>query len=369
MFRINRKELTKELALLVPIAGAKSVIPALSTVRLSVQAGKVALLVSSADVALLTEVPVEGENWQGCIPARQLYDLTRFSSCEEVVFTPQGNCVQIGLGRSRHRLPAIAFSAFPAVQEPVISKDLVTVKGDDFKPAIERVLPCVSRGDSSAFNLKGVKLEAKDGELKLVGTNTHRLGVATIPAEGQIDILIPNAAADLLSRLEAESISLWHSENQAAIQFGHRMLIARLPVGEFPNWRIFMPKDLPIKATVDTREWIGALKRADVTRDITFQIGVGRVLLGVVFVFGKDELVIDTKHSDQGRSEEPVPIRSNMNGNLIYMGINPDYVMDFLKLAGAKTDVEFKDGKNVLKLTDGSSFEYVVVPQSLRAEK
>lgn len=373
MFRINRGKLAQELSLLVAIAGQKNVIPALSTIRFQVRPDRdgmnARLLSYNSNVALFVDMIAEGEAWQGCIPARQLYDLVRLSNVETVTFTPQGNNVLIAIGRSRHRLPMTEFAMFPDVRGPAAEAGIpITLKTEDFAPAIERVLPCAARDNTNDYMVQGVKLEAKDGQLKLIATNTHRLGVATIPAEGDIDLFVPLEAAVLLPRLTSELLEIWHDGKQASFQFGPRTLITRLTTGTFPRWEMIIPKYLPFNCEASTKELIGAFKRADVTRDETFKIGIGRILLGVVLIFGKEELVIDTKHSDvHGRSEESVAIESNLNGDLVYMGMNPDYVMDFLRLAGERTTCELKDGSNVLKMTDGSNFEYIVVPQSLHA--
>lgn len=368
MFRINQRLLASELALLVQIAGQKNVIPALSTIRLKVEKvrGMTAqLLAFNGDVALFTSIEAEGEPWQGCIPARQLYDLVRLATnAEEIIFTPQSNVVQITWGRARHRLPLIQFSQFPDVHGPVAEAGVpVSVKTSDFVPALERVLPCASRDTSNKWVVQGVKLEAKEDQLKLIATNTHRLGVATVPCDGEIDVFVPLRAADLLPRMKAEEVGIWHDGKQIAFNFGPQTLIARMAAGIFPNWEAFMPEYLPLHVGFTTKEMIGALKRSEVTRDETFKTGVGLIRLGVVFVFGKEELVIDTKHSDvHGRSEESVEVTSNLNGDLVYMGINPDYIADFLRLAGPTTECFLKDGNSVLKMTDGSNFEYVVVP-------
>jgi DNA polymerase-3 subunit beta len=367
VFQVNQKSLALELALLIQIAGQKNVIPALETIRFDFQGSTVSLLAYNGDVALFTETSAEGEGWKGCVPAEQLYDLVRLSSkTEEVVFTPQGSQIQIAWGRSRHKLPVTDFSAFPDLVAPVAKDERLSVKVEDFTPALKRVLPCTARDDTAKWMVRGIKLEAKEGKLEIIGTNTHRLGVANIPAEGQLDLFVPLKAAELLPRLKSEDLMIWHDGQQAVFNFGPRTLVSRLMTGSFPNWRVFMPEHLPMSASLVTEEMIGALKRADVTRDETFKTGVGRMLLSVVFIFGKEELVIDTRHSDvHGRSEESVQINSNLNGDLIYMGINPDYVMDFLRLAGPTTECFLKDGKSVLKLTDGSNFEYVVVPTRL----
>lgn len=366
MFRLNRKLLATELGLLVQIAGQKNVIPALETIRFEVRDGAVALTVSNADVALFTEVTAEGEDWKGCIPARQLSDLVRLSNAEEIVFTPQGNGIQITWGRSRHKLPVIQFDQFPDIKGPIAgaSNTSLSFKTADFISALERVLPCATRHESNKWMTQGVQLEAKEGEMQIVGTNTHRLGVATIPTEGENNLFVPLKAAELLPKMKSEEGSIWHDGQQAAFSFGPRTLIARLMTGTFPNWRVFMPEYLPLNASFSTEEMIGALKRSEVTRDETFKTGVGLLKLGVVLVFGKEEIIVDTRHSDvHGRSEESVLVNSNLNGEVILMGINPDYVMDYLRYAGTTTEWALKDGSSVLKMTDGSNFEYVVVPQ------
>jgi len=365
MFTINRKQLSDELSLLSRVAVERNVIPALSTIRFEVRDGNASLLASNADIALFTDVPAEGEDWQGCIPARQLYDLVKLTQAEEITFTSQGEQIQITWGRSRHRLPVTEFSKFPDVQGPVAEGERLTVKTADFSSALERVLPCADHESSAKWMVQGVKLEAKEGTLKIVGTNTHRLGVATIASEGTLDLFVPLNTALLLPRFESEDVMIWHDGNQASFNFGPRTLIARLMTGKFPNWQAFMPTYLPLNAECATEEFVGALKRANVTREETFKTGIGRIQLGVVFIFGKEELVIDTKHGIKGRSEESVALESNLNGDLIYMGINPDYVMDFLRFAGEKTECSLKDGDSVLRLTDSSNFEYVVVPTRL----
>lgn len=365
MFKINRDALSKELSLLAAIAGQKNVIPALSTIRFFVNDNQAKMLASNSDVALFTQVAAEGA-WRGCIPAKPLYDLVRLSKAEEIIFTEQGSQIQISWGKSRHRLPVIDFDKFPQVESPSNKGEKLTVKGEGFNAALERVLPCAAQDDTNQWMVRGIKLEAKE-HLKIIGTNTHRLGVMAVPAEGELDVFVPLFAASLLPKFKADNVIIRHDGKQVSFTYDNRVLVSRLTTGTFPKWQGFMPSYLPFTITVPTEELTGALKRADVTRDETFKTGIGRILMGVVLIFGKEELVIDTKHHVvYGRSEESVAIESNLNGDLVYMGMNPDYVMDFLRFAGEKTTCELKDGNSVLKMTDGSSFEYVIVPLSLR---
>ena len=367
MIVFDRKQLAAEMALLTQIAGQKNVIPALSTVRVVVEGQTARLTASSIDVALQTEIPVQGDAWAGCIPARPLYDIVRLASnVSEVRLKPQQGQIEISWGRARHRLPLTEFQKFPQVDSVESETGRVTVKTPDLADSLERVLPCAATDSSAKFMCQGVKIEAREKRMKVVATNTHRLGVATIPCEGEIDVFLPLFTANLLSKFTSETATMWRNDFQACFQFGARTLTARLPTGTFPNWELIMPKHLPFSATLDTKEFIGALKRSDVTRNEIYKADTGKLRLGVVLVFSKDEIVIDSRHSDvHGRSEEPVNIESNLNGDLIYMGMNPDYLMDFLRFAGEKTECDLKDGKNMLRLTDGTNFEYLVFSQNV----
>lgn len=366
MFKINRKELAQELSLLVAIAGQKNVIPALSTVRFDVSEQSAKLLASNSDVALYSEVEVDGEGWRGCVPAKPLHDLVKLANTEEVTFTEVGGLMQISWGRSRHKLPVTNFNQFPQVESPSNEGERLGVNGEWFLNALERVLPCMAKDNTNQWMVQGIKLEAKE-HLKVIGTNTHRLGVMAVASEGELNVFVPWFAASLLPKLKAEKVVIRHDGKQVSFTYDNRVLVSRLTAGTFPKWQGFMPSELPLSLSFKTEEMTGALKRADVTRDETFKTGVGRIVMGVVLIFGKEELVIDTKHhAVYGRSEESVSIESNLNGDLVYMGINPDYIMDFLRFAGEKTTCELKDGNSVLKMTDGSQFEYVIVPLSLR---
>jgi DNA polymerase III sliding clamp (beta) subunit (PCNA family) len=54
-----------------------------------------------------------------------------------------------------------------------------------------------------------------------------------------------------------------------------------------------------------------------------------------------------------------------MNGEAILIGVNPDYVMDFLRHADSRVKCELKDGASVMKFSDGTAFEYVVMSMRL----
>lgn len=359
-FTVNRKSLLAELQLLQCIAEKKGTIPALSNVLCNLADGKLTLTASDMDVFIVSEIAAEGEAWVGCVPLSQLSAFARLAETDTVSLAEKAGHVEVKAGKPKCSLPLTPADAFPAVPLPAGDVKLTT-QGEALRSALVRVLPCVMT-EESRYIMQGVKFEAKAGALKLIATNSHRLGVATLDVEGEINTLIPQLGLQALLKTDSESVEIQTDENRASFRCGHRLIITRLLDRQFPNWELIMPKEMPFESQVSGEELLSALQRANITRSGTFKTGVGKILGSVTMIFQRELLTIDTGFSDRGRSEEPVMATSNLNGDSITVGVNPDYVMDFLRHAGQQVKCELKDAENILKFTDGSNFEYIVMP-------
>lgn len=362
MFKVNRKALERELSLLATVAERKQTIPVLGSTLFNFSGNTLILTATDMDTSLITEMEASGDSWAGCIPSRQLYELTRLSGSEDIEFVPEDGRIAVKWDKSRHRLPLFDPTEFPVIEQP--SGEPVTVPGEVFRSAVTRVLPCVT-SEEARYVLQGVKLEARDNTLKLIATNRHRLGVASISVEGSIDTLVPAAPLSAVLKTDSEFIEIQANENRAMFRCGQRLVIAQLLAGTFPNWEMIVPKAMPYQLEIATSDLVNALRRVDITRAETYKAGEGRILAGVRMVFERTALTVETDVSDRGESQEPLDAVGNLNGESIVVRINPDYVMDFLRYADDKVKFEIKDGSSVLRFTDSSDFQYVVIPMRL----
>lgn len=365
-FTINRKALEAELSLLQSVAEKKGTIPVLSTVLMKFEGDKLRLTASDCDVFLITEINAEGEPWAGCIPLAQLTAFIRLSDTEFITCSEKQGHAQISAGKSKITLPITDPVNFPDCAID-FGDDKIPIAGDALRSAVTRCLPCVMDMDEeSRWVLQGVKIEIADGKLRTIATNGHGLGMAEMDAgAGSYMALVPERALRALIRTKSETVQIQGDENRICFQCDHRTIIARLIAGAFPNWEMILPKEMPYKTEMAGDDLKLALRRVNLARSETYKTGVGRILGSVVMNFQNDAVVIDTGISDRGRCEEPVAATSNLNGDTIPVGINPDYVMDFLSNAGERVVCELKDGNNVLRFTDGSNFQYVVMPMRI----
>lgn len=361
-FICNRKALLDELALLSTVAEAKTTMPILATTKFDFDGSLLILTATNMDTSLVTSLVATGDSWSGCVPSKQLYELTRLFNGEAIEFAPDEGRVTIKWGKSRHRLMLHDVAAFPWIAQPSGSK--VSVQGEALRNALTRVLPCVTT-EESRYTMQGVKFEGKDGTLKLIATNGHRLGVASLAIEGDISTLIPVEPLAVVLKTNSETIDIQADENRATFHCGPRQISAQLIAGTFPNWEMIVPKNQPYSCEFATSELISALHRANVTRAEIYKAGEGRILAGVKMVLDSRSITVATDESDRGNCEEPITATGNVNGNSIALRINPDYIMDFLRYSGERVKCELKDGMNALTFTDSSSFQYIVMPMRL----
>lgn len=356
MFTVNRKQLADELALLQTVAERKTTMPVLSNVMLDLAGDKLTLYATDLDASIVTEVAAEGEPWTGCLPMTELTKFVRLSESEQVVFQVKETRMLVKAGKAKCLLPMVERSQFPALPTiPAING--LTLSGETLRTLLTRVMPCATN-EPSRYNMRGVKFEAKDGTLRLIATDGHRLGVATLAIEGAMDTLVPADGLAPLLKTTAGSITMQADDKQAWFRCNHQLITMRLLDGQFPRWEMIWPKALPYQSDVATEPLAAAFRRVEITRDAARGSAVR-------MSFQAGSISIDSGETDRGQCDELLDATSNLNGEAVLLGVNPDYVMDFLRHAGERVKCEFKDNSNVVKMSDGSAFEYVVMPMRL----
>lgn len=364
MFTINREWLGRELVILQSVAEKKGTIPVLQFALFSFDGTNLVITATDLDVTLVCQIPAEGESWSGCVPLKPLASLVRLFS-GDVRFTPKPkDRIEVTSGTSKHLLPSLPATSFPAT--PVLAKTTTAViSGPTLREGLARVLPCVTT-EESRYTLAGVQFETKGDKLQLVATDSHRLGVAELPCETEMKVLIPLVGIRALARLESESVEMESDTNHARFKCDHRILITRLLVGQFPNWEMIVPKALPNRVEVNADDLAAAIKRASLTRAESYKVGIGRIQAALKFTLTANCLTVESVENDKGQSTETVSATSNLNGTDYPLGMNPDYILDFLAQAEGQIVWEMKDGDSQQLLTaDGMDFKYVVMPTRL----
>jgi DNA polymerase sliding clamp subunit (PCNA homolog) len=371
MITVSRAELSAELTLLQSVVSKYATMPILDTVRFEAS-DKLRLTASSIDVTLTTEIALPGlvnesESW--CVPIKPLVRLVSLFEKDEVALEQVENGrVRVQCGRSKHLLPLLPVAEFP--EPDAVEAEMITVKGRLLAAILSHtafaVLPQAGDLRQGDQKFTGLHLTLASGTLTVAATNKLRLAIARTRLTGSdFAVILPQSVIAPLKRFNDDDIQLGVSANGnlMTVRAGSRQLTARLMVDKPLDWSSLFPKSYTHSIEIDSETLSGSLKRVLVTSDDRPSF----VVNGLKFTLANDELKIESRDGDYGKSDESLPITCpSLNGEPVYVGVNGPQVVDYLALdiAGEKTKLEITPDIHVFRLSPVTlkefDYEYLV---------
>jgi DNA polymerase-3 subunit beta len=316
-------------------------------------------------------------------PARNLADLLNALPEASVELTAEGGesttfTTHVRCNRANFKLLALNADEFPVLPEVVAVTKLVISKSH-LRDAIRQVLFAVST-DESRVILTGVLLVFKEGVLRLVATDTHRLAVREIKiVEGtsaDVQAVIPARALSELLRVigsnDEGNISLILSDNQ--IQFrvedeksgSGTTLISRLIEGQFPNYERVVPQGYERKITIERELFVAALKRAAIfARE---QGSANRVVIRSSEDTEGDRLIITAISDTLGTALEELEIAREGATDPVEIAFNVKYLIDVLNAIesdGVHLELTAPLRPGVVRPTEGTDYFCVLMPMQV----
>jgi DNA polymerase-3 subunit beta len=301
------------------------VTPVLSNLLIETDEGGIRFSGTDLDTAVAVRVPAEVEE-AGAItaPARKLQEIARELPPAPAVVSAQGDAITITSGRTRFRLnglPKDEFPAFPAVAFDASWK----LTGGELTQLISHVAFAVSTEETRPI-LNGVLWELREGDMRMVATNGHRLAKMTIPREGTGatgDLIVhPRALAQVQKLLSAsETVEVGRSENHLGFRGNGVQIYTRLIEGPYPNYEQVIPKDNDKTLIAEKSALNGAIRRmAIVASDQTHRIRLS---------LGGPMLKFSVQTPDLGEASEELPVE--YEGAPLEIGFNANYLLELLR--------------------------------------
>lgn len=270
-FTIARQRFLAELMRVNGAAGHKSSIPILANVLLDVNpSGEVKLRATDLDVSMQVTFSASAETasgqWAICVNARKLTDIVKSLPEGEITVTCQKDSdkLLIQSGRSKFTMAGLAADKFPEMDHPAKLKG-VSIAASLLVFLIRQTEYCQTKMESR-YTLDGVKLEIKDGIVRMIGTDGHRMSIVEGTLESgeasptEIEILIPrNTLPELVAMAEGESVIKIACQRERLIAVTDRCILhSRLVSGVFPDYT----RVIPAKHAHECQFDLAALRRA-----------------------------------------------------------------------------------------------------------
>ena len=359
-FTINRLELLKKLRNVQLAISNKTTITILTGLKLEVTKTYLKITGSNSNISIESKIFVDDENANleieetGSIvlqPARFFSDI--INKLPDELFTFEVNTqlqASISSTNSFFTINALDAASYPYLPE-IDTSESFTLPVLLLKRVIEQTVIAVSKHESRPI-LTGVNFTIKDGQLKAVATDSHRLSQRIIPVDVpenlSFQIVIPGNSLTELSKIltdDIEEVSVAIADNQILFMTEDTNFYSRLLEGNYPQTDQLIPEESTTQIEVDVQTLKGAVGRTS----LLSHAGKNNV---VKLAVESGTLQLTSNSPEVGYVEEDVPFVS-MDGENLDISFNPDYLRDALNT--------FDTGKVTLKLIS-TLRPFVIVP-------
>jgi len=324
-FTIMRQNLHNALAAVSAAVPSKTTLPVLSNILFDAVEDGVRMSGTDLDVAVRVQVPAEVQE-QGSLtaPGKKLQEITRELPDQPVEVATRGDQIELRCGRSHFKLNGLPADEFPALPEVDFEAGW-GVRGADLHNLIQHTAFAVSTEESRPI-LNGVLWELRDGMMRMVATNGHRLARMDVPGTGGKDsaeLIVPPKALDQIRRLfgPSDEIEISRSDNHLGFRAGQTLVFTRLIEGPYPNYEQVIPRENDKAATVDRQALAAALRRVGVVAsDQTHRVRLA---------FAPGALRFSVSTPDLGEAHDEISI--TYQGDALEIGFNASYLLEILK--------------------------------------
>ncbi len=276
------------------------------------------------------------------------------------------NWIKVTSGKSTFKLMGLPEEDFPALPEMEKSDEL-NISADTLKTMIEKTIYATGESDTR-YTLNGLLMHFKPVkdkiELKIVGTDGHRLSVIAVDIKGKISeekkLILPKKAAMELRKLiegSSEEITIYLNKNHIFFSTDHIVLTSRLIEGTYPNYEQVVPKDNDKKVIIDKIAFLKALRRTSI---------MSRERTNAVRLDLEDaKITLISMNPDIGEAREE--LAAQYTGEQMSVGYNARYLMDILHaMEGESVSLELQEPLSPTLLLEAGNQDYKCVVMPMR---
>jgi DNA polymerase III subunit beta len=361
------------------VASRSGALPILSGLLVRTGQDEIALAGSDLELTIRVSAPAEcDDEGAAVLPARLFGDIVRSLEPGAVSVDVGEDEARIKSGRSEFSLRVLAAEDFPRL--PEVAGSGVRMDAAALAEALRQVIPAASRDDARPI-LTGVLLVAEGSGLRLVATDSYRLGVRDLPGESVLaahlsgaaaegrHVLVPAKALGELQRLlgsgagpgsaapgTENQVELSFSDRDACFDTGRARVSTRLIEGQFPNYQQLIPSGYPNRLVVPREAFMEAVKRVRL-------IGRDRDNAPIRLMMSAAGLELQTIVHDVGQATETLDAK--YEGTETTIAFNPEFLLDGLGAISAdEVSVETLDTSKpaIVRSAEGGDFLYLLMP-------
>ncbi len=248
---------------------------------------------------------------------RKLLDIVRILKDEEIILELFDNFLLIKQKHSKFKLPVFdpeSYPPFPNIDE----KPRITLDSLNLIKNLKKITPAID-SNNPKYELNGALINIKRDHTDLVGTDTRRLAIATIPNDSPQDLslILPKKAILEIQKLFLDRIEMYYDENTLIVRNENYFFFTRLINGKFPDYERIIPQSLKYQITLPKREMLEAIRMiTTISHDIRI-------------TFLSDAVLFNSLSSDNVEAKTEIEVNTGISDKF-EISFNSKYLLDFL---------------------------------------
>jgi DNA polymerase-3 subunit beta len=370
-FEINTQTLKDAVSKLLPIIDKRSARPILTNCIFEISDTTLTLVASDLEVSAKVILQIQNRdnaNISFCINVKHLFDILRELPQETLEFNLDNNqnLMNLRCGKIKYSLLISSSDDYPKINFQH-SSDHFSISASNLLEMISKTSFAISSDETRLF-LNGIYLHSKEGSLRAVAIDGHRLALFDSDSwenkstDIEAGIIVPKKGVFEIKRM-AESqgqsniqITLDESFLNAQIDDSYYLNI-RLISRDYPKYESIIPNKTAYRLTVDKNQMINAVRRIKILSN--------KKTNGIKFKAKDDSLELSSNHVSLGSAREMV--NANYSGEEVEIGLNARYLLDALSvLREGDVHLEFTNALSPIILKSAQNPEFLGMIMPLR---
>ncbi len=280
---------------------------------------------------------------------KKLLDIIRILKEDEITLELIDNTLIIKQRHSKFKLPTFdphSYPDFPTIEnKPQISLDSLSLIQN-----LRKISPAIDTNNPK-FELNGALINIKNSATDLVGTDTRRLAIATIPSANtqELSLIVPKKAILEIQKLFLDRINIFFDETNLIIANENYFFYSRLINGKFPDYQRIIPASIKHTVSLPKKEMIDAIKM------------ITTISQEIKMTLNPDHILFNSLSADNVEAKTQLELTTTLEESF-ELSFNSRYILDFISQIDSSTfTIEFNEPTLPFIVRD-NNFMTIIMP-------
>lgn len=370
---VLQNHLAHGLGMVSKAVSPRSTLPVLANVLVATDAGRLRLSATNLELGISCWIPgTISEEGAVTVPARTFADLVNALPPEpiQLALNTRTQTLNVRCGTNSTDIKGIDAQEFPPMPVPDLTEG-VSLNVADFKEMIQQVVFAAS-GDEARPVLQGVLMTINESEVTLAATDGFRISVRKAllanPVRQKVSVIIPARALSELARIAADGeqtviMNIPSGRGQVIFHLKDAELVSQLIDGNFPDYKVIIPRTTKTHTVVSTAGFLKACKQAE----IIAREGNNVVRINLLSQ-GEEPGVVEISAQSEETGASEVKVDATIDGQPLLVAFNVRFlreVLEVIKTPNVAIETNQNNTPAIIKPIGDEDFVHVIMPMHL----